>query len=87
MQYGDVVCAMPGAQLRYGLADFDFGAFNATPFCGLEDCGPNAFCNSLLQVWAVESPWFGRWCASFTNSASPFRLTCTHPFPTALIKN
>jgi hypothetical protein len=33
-----------------GLSDFDFSSFNQSPHCGLEDCGPNSFCNALLQV-------------------------------------
>ena len=35
---------------RLGISDFDFSSFNKSPHCGLEDCGPNSFCNALLQA-------------------------------------
>lgn len=35
---------------RFGLAGFDFGAHTLPEFAGLEDSGPNAYCNAALQL-------------------------------------
>ena len=37
---------------QFGVEDFDFAHYNTTPFCGLEMSLPNAYCNSILQVWS-----------------------------------
>ena len=47
---------------RLGISDFDFSAHNKSPHCGLEDSGPNSFCNALMQVFLLVANYLGALC-------------------------
>jgi PAB-dependent poly(A)-specific ribonuclease subunit 2 len=55
---------------KFGINDFDFDFYNQTVYSGLETQLPNAYCNSLLQLYRHSKVFYNFAMASLTYDAA-----------------